>query len=410
MHRQDYEAFFASGIQSLKTEGRYRVFNALERQTGKHPRAIWHPPEAEPREVVNWCSNDYLGMSQHPAVLDAAEAALRAEGAGAGGTRNIAGCNHFHVELEHELADLHGKPAALLLTSGYVANEAALGAVAGRLPNAVVFSDELNHASMIAGVRTSRAEKHIFRHNDLEHLESLLAAEEPSRPKVIAFESVYSMDGDIAPIGAICDLADKYGALTYLDEVHAVGMYGERGGGVAERDAVMDRVDLIEGTLAKAFGVVGGYVAGTAAAIDFIRSNAQSFIFTTAPAPSMAAGALAAIRHLKLSGQERAAQQRQAALLKERLAAAGLPQLPSVSHIVPIPVGDPTLCKQASDILLEEFNIYVQPINFPTVPRGTERLRFTPGPMHDDRMIEELVTALAKVWQRLELPRAEKAA
>lgn len=263
---------------------------------------------------------------------------------------------------------------------------------------------------MIAGVRTSRAEKHIFRHNDLEHLESLLASVDPDRPKVIAFESVYSMDGDIAPIGAICDLADTYGALTYLDEVHAVGMYGERGGGVAERDGVMDRVDLIEGTLAKAFGVVGGYVAGSEAAIDFIRSNAQSFIFTTAPAPSMAAGALAAIRHLKLSGQERAGQQRQAALLKERLAAAGLPQLPSVSHIVPIPVGDPKRCKQASDMLLEEFGIYVQPINFPTVPRGTERLRFTPGPMHDDRMIDDLVTALGIVWRRLDLPLAEKAA
>lgn len=410
MRRQDYEAFFENGIQSLKTEGRYRIFNALERQAGKHPRAIWHRPDAEPREVVNWCSNDYLGMSQHPAVIDAAEAALRAEGAGAGGTRNIAGCNHFHVDLEHELADLHGKASALLLTSGYVANEAALGSVAGRLPNAVVFSDELNHASMIAGVRTSRAEKHIFRHNDLEHLESLLASVDPDRPKVIAFESVYSMDGDIAPIGAICDLADTYGALTYLDEVHAVGMYGERGGGVAERDGVMDRLDLIEGTLAKAFGVVGGYVAGSEAAIDFIRSNAQSFIFTTAPAPSMAAGALAAIRHLKLSGQERAGQQRQAALLKERLAAAGLPQLPSVSHIVPIPVGDPKRCKQASDLLLEEFGIYVQPINFPTVPRGTERLRFTPGPMHDDRMIDDLVTALGIVWRRLDLPLAEKAA
>lgn len=410
MRRDDYENFFAEGIRSLKDEGRYRVFNALERQAGQHPRAIWRRPDGPPKPVVNWCSNDYLGMSQHPAVLSAAEAALKAEGAGAGGTRNIAGCNHFHVELEHELADLHGKQAALLLTSGYVANEAALGAVAGRLPNAVIFSDELNHASMIAGVRASRAEKHIFRHNDLDDLERLLAETDPARPKVIAFESVYSMDGDIAPIGAICDLADKYGALTYLDEVHAVGMYGERGGGVAERDAVMDRLDLIEGTLAKAFGVVGGYVAGSTAAIDFIRSNASSFIFTTAPAPALAAGAIAAIRHLKLSGQERAGQQRQAQRLKDSLAAAGLPQLPSVSHIVPIPVGDPVLCKQASDILLEEHGVYVQPINYPTVPRGTERLRFTPGPMHDDRMIDELVEALGQVWRKLELPLSDQAA
>ncbi len=410
MRRNDYEAFFQADIDALKTEGRYRVFAALERQVGQHPRVRWHAPDGPPRDVINWCSNDYLGMSEHAIVLDAAEAALRAEGAGSGGTRNIAGCNHFHIELELELADLHGKEAALLLTSGYVANEAALGAVAGRLPNAVVLSDALNHASMIAGVRASRAEKRIFRHNDMAHLEELLAEIDPDRPKVIAFESVYSMDGDIAPIAEICDLADRYGALTYLDEVHAIGMYGERGGGVAERDGVMHRIDLIEGTLAKAFGVVGGYVAGSAAAIDFIRSNAASFIFTTAPAPALAAGALAAVRHLKLSGQERASQQRQANLLKASLAHAGVPQLPSVSHIVPVPVGDPVLCKQASDLLLNEHGIYVQPINYPTVPRGTERLRFTPGPMHDDRMIEALTAALTQVWRQLGLPLATAAA
>ena len=410
MNREDYEAFFQSGISSLQDEGRYRVFAALERLAGQHPRAIWHHPDGSKRNIINWCSNDYLGMSQHPDVVRAAESALRTEGAGAGGTRNIAGCNHFHVELEQELADLHEKQAALLLTSGYVANEAALGAMGGMLPNAVIFSDSLNHASMIAGIRTSRAEKHIFKHNDMTDLRRLLQSVDPARPKIIAFESVYSMDGDIAPISEICDLAEEFGALTYLDEVHAVGMYGERGGGIAERDGVMDRVDLIEGTLAKAFGVVGGYVAGTEAAIDFIRSYAASFIFTTAPAPALAAGALAAVRHLKLSGQERAAQQRQAQLMKDKLSAAGLPQLPSVSHIVPIPVGDPKLCKQASDILLEDFGIYVQPINYPTVPRGTERLRFTPGPNHDDRMIDEVVRALNDVWHRLGLSFVEKAA
>ena len=410
MRRNEYEAFFKDGISNLQAEGRYRVFASLERLVGQHPRAVWHRPDGTKKEIINWCSNDYLGMSQHPSVVKAAEDTIRTEGAGAGGTRNIAGCNHLHVELEAELADLHKKEASLLLTSGYVANEAALGSIAGMLPNAVIFSDALNHASMIAGIRTSRAEKHIFKHNDIADLKRLLQSVDPARPKIIAFESIYSMDGDIAPISAICDLADEYGALTYLDEVHAVGMYGERGGGVAERDGVMDRVDLIEGTLAKAFGVVGGYVAGSSAAIDFIRSYAASFIFTTAPAPALVAGALAAVRHLKLSGQERSAQQRQAQLMKESLVAAGLPQLPSVSHIVPIPIGDAKLCKQASDILLEKYGIYVQPINYPTVPRGTERLRFTPGPNHDDRMIEEVVQALTEVWKRLSLSFVYKAA
>ena len=410
MRRNEYEAFFKDGISNLQAEGRYRVFASLERLVGQHPRAVWHRPDGTKKEIINWCSNDYLGMSQHPSVVKAAEDTIRTEGAGAGGTRNIAGCNHLHVELEAELADLHKKEASLLLTSGYVANEAALGSIAGMLPNAVIFSDALNHASMIAGIRTSRAEKHIFKHNDIADLKRLLQSVDPARPKIIAFESIYSMDGDIAPISAICDLADEYGALTYLDEVHAVGMYGERGGGVAERDGVMDRVDLIEGTLAKAFGVVGGYVAGSSAAIDFIRSYAASFIFTTAPAPALVAGALAAVRHLKLSGQERSAQQRQAQLMKESLAAAGLPQLPSMSHIVPIPIGDAKLCKQASDILLEKYGIYVQPINYPTVPRGTERLRFTPGPNHDDRMIEEVVQALTEVWKRLSLSFVYKAA
>jgi 5-aminolevulinate synthase len=399
----DYDRIFKAAIDRPHDEGRYRVFIDILRTKGSFPNAHCFHGHNGPKPITVWCSNDYLGMGQHPAVVSAMEEALQSVGAGSGGTRNIGGNTHYHVDLEAELADLHGKQAALLFTSGYVSNEAALSTLGKLLPGCVIFSDELNHASMIAGIRNSGCEKRVFRHNDLEHLEELLAAEDPDTPKLVAFESVYSMDGDIAPIGAICDLADKYGALTYLDEVHAVGMYGEHGGGISERDAVADRVTIIEGTLGKAFGVMGGYVAADKTIIDCIRSYAPGFIFTTSLSPVLVAGALASVRHLKQSNEERLAQQAGAASLKSRFREAGLPVMDSVTHIVPLLVGCPVKAKRISDILLAEYGLYVQPINFPTVPRGTERLRFTPGPTHSEAMMDELTRALVEIWDRLEL-------
>jgi len=403
----DYRGIFQDAVDQLHAEKRYRVFANLERIVGRFPRAI-HRSGASAREVTVWCSNDYLGMGQNEAVIAALCDTARNMGSGAGGTRNISGTNHPLVELEHELADLHGKEAALVFTSGFISNEASISTIARLLPDCLILSDELNHSSMIEGVRRSGSEKRIFRHNDLNHLEELLRAADPNRAKLIVFESVYSMDGDIAPIEAIADLADAYGAMTYIDEVHAVGMYGPRGGGICDRDGLADRIDVIEGTLAKAFGALGGYITGTRAVIDAVRSYAPGFIFTTALPPAIAAAATASIRHLKTSQVERDNHQRQARTTKEVLLQAGLPVMPSETHIVPVLVGDPELCKKASDRLLDVHGIYIQPINYPTVPRGTERLRITPSPFHQDLLIEELRDALLEVWSTLGIPLANE--
>ena len=402
----NYNQIFDQAIDRLHSEGRYRVFIDIMRNKGAYPNARCFHGHNGPKPITVWCSNDYLAMGQHPKVISAMEDALHDVGAGSGGTRNIGGNTHFHVELEHELADLHGKEGALLFTSGYVSNDATLSTLAKLLPGCIIFSDSLNHASMIAGIRNSGCEKRVFNHNDMVHLEQLLAAEDPDAPKLIAFESVYSMDGDVAPIHEICDLADKYNALTYIDEVHAVGMYGKRGGGISERDEAAHRIDIIEGTLGKAFGVMGGYIAADTKIIDVIRSYAPGFIFTTSLSPVLVAGVLASVRHLKESSVERDAQQANAAALKQHFRDAGLPVMESTTHIVPLMVGDPVRAKRISDILLAEYGVYVQPINFPTVPRGTERLRFTPGPAHTDAMMAELTTALVEIWDRLEMRQA----
>src|SRR3990167_4391979 len=402
----DYKTAFQTALERVLSEGRYRVFADLKRHRGQFPKATWTRADGTQSDVTVWCSNDYLGQGQNPLVLDAMHQAIAAAGAGSGGTRNISGTTRYHVELELELADLHGKEAALLFTSGYVSNEASLSTLYKILPGVIVFSDELNHNSMISGIRAGgREQRRVFRHNDLEHLEQLLIAAPADAPKVIAFESVYSMDGDIADLPAMVALARKYGAMTYLDEVHAVGMYGPRGAGVAERDGVMDQIDIIEGTLGKAFGVMGGYIAADAAVVDAIRCYADGFIFTTSIPPALAAGAAASIRYLKDHDEVRIAHQERAATLKARLLKAGLPVMPSVSHIVPVLVGDAVHCKMISDILLEEHGIYVQPINYPTVPRGTERLRFTPSPAHTDDMMEHLAGALEKLWVHCNIAR-----
>ena len=405
----NYDAVFEKAIDRLHAEGRYRVFIDILRNKGNYPNARCFAGHNGPKDITVWCSNDYLCMGQHPKVITAMEDALHDVGAGSGGTRNIGGNTHYHVELEHELADLHGKDGALLFTSGYVSNDATLSTLAKVLPGCIIYSDELNHASMIAGIRNAGCEKRVWRHNDLAHLEELLAADDPEAPKLIAFESVYSMDGDVAPIAAVCDLADKYNALTYCDEVHAVGMYGARGGGISERDEVADRVTIIEGTLGKAFGVMGGYIAADQKIIDVIRSYAPGFIFTTSLSPVLVAGVLASVRHLKTSSEERTAQHANAAMLKTLFADAGLPVMVSNTHIVPLMVGDPVKAKKISDILLAEYGVYVQPINYPTVPRGTERLRFTPGPQHTEAMMRDLTSALIEIWGRVDIRAAQAA-
>jgi len=404
---QNFDSFFRERIGDLKAEGRYRVFADLERIQGRFPKALYRAaPGDAPREVTVWCSNDYLGLGQHPEIAAAMHAAIDRSGAGAGGTRNISGTSHELVMLERELAAFHGKESGLVFTSGYISNEAALGTLAKHMPNAAVFSDALNHASMIAGIRNSRCDYKVFRHNDAAHLKELLAAVDPARPKIVAFESVYSMDGDIAPLKELLDVCEAFGALTYLDEVHAVGMYGARGGGISERDQVAHRLTIIEGTLGKAFGVMGGYIASDRNIIDVIRSYAPGFIFTTSLSPVLVAGVLASVRHLKESSAEREGQQASAAALKQMFADAGLPVMPSTTHIVPLMVGDPVRAKKISDILLAEYGVYVQPINYPTVPRGTERLRFTPGPAHSEEMMRELTDALVEIWDRLEMRKA----
>jgi 5-aminolevulinate synthase len=402
----DYKAFFRAQLDNLRKEGRYRVFADLERRAGAFPTATHHRTRGGRSEVTVWCSNDYLGMGQHPAVLDAMHSAIDRCGAGTGGTRNIAGTSHYHVLLEEELADLHGKESALLFTSGYVSNWATLSTLASRLPNCAVLSDAHNHASMIEGIRHSGAEKIIFAHNDPSDLDRRLRQIDPARPKLIAFESVYSMDGDVSPIEELCDVADAHNAITYLDEVHAVGLYGPRGGGIAEREGLSHRVDVIEGTLAKAYGVIGGYIASSAALCDFVRSYASGFIFTTSLPPAIAAGAIASIRHLKESAAERQRQKHIVALVRAGLDAVRIPHLDNPSHIVPVMVCDPVRCKQISDELLSEYGIYVQPINYPTVPKGTERLRITPSPMHSIADVEHLIASLSKIWSSIGLQRA----
>jgi 5-aminolevulinate synthase len=404
----NYDAYFADALSRLRDERRYRIFADLERLAGRFPHAIWHSPQG-PRDVIVWCSNDYLGMGQHPKVIGAMVETAARMGTGAGGTRNIAGTNHPLVDLERELADLHCKESALVFTSGYVSNETGISTIAKLLPNCLILSDQLNHNSMIEGVRQSKCEKQIFRHNDMAHLEELLRAADPKRPKLIVFETLYSMDGDVAPINRICDLAERYNAMTYADEVHAVGMYGPRGGGQAEHQGAMARVDVIEGTLAKAFGCLGGYITASAALCDAVRSYAPGFIFTTALPPAICAAATAAIRHLKTSSFERERHQERAARVKAVLNAAGLPVMPSDTHIVPVFVGEPEKCKEATDLLLAEYGIYIQPINYPTVPKGSERLRITPTPYHEDALIDALAEALVEVWQRLDLPLKDRA-